>query len=312
MAFSKHVSGVCGFDSQPWRCAATRFPGDVLLPQTHQSSVPHCFGCPDGTTISYDHCKAQASFVNTSLLAAAAAAVPTCSDGAAGGGDCIDDVAHLARSKVFLTRGECRTYTGSAVANTRDVYAKLGASGLAYFDQCNPDGSHKHNDTTAMCLEHVFGSTAGDGGRGANPLHNFLFPQAPFVTDFDAGFGELGFAYVPAACEGGAVACGVQVRFHGCGEGTPPDPQTQAFAEKNNIILLGPNVPGQLPWTINGNNATEHCNAGTSVSGNCKEISRGCWDGYGQLSAGYYLQSAAHMLTVWRMVEHLSNGSLGR
>jgi hypothetical protein len=37
------------------------------------------------------------------------------------------------------------------------VYTLLGAEGIQYFDQCNPDGSHKKNDTTRMCFEQVGG-----------------------------------------------------------------------------------------------------------------------------------------------------------
>lgn len=33
VAFSKHVTGVCGYDAQPYHCAVTRFPADYLLPQ---------------------------------------------------------------------------------------------------------------------------------------------------------------------------------------------------------------------------------------------------------------------------------------
>ena len=75
-----------------------------------------------------------------------------------------------------------------------------------------------------------------------------------------------------------------------------------AFAESNNIVVLDPNVPGLL----SGNNATKSCNAGSSVAGNCKEIARGCWDGYGQLGEHYYMQSAPHMQSVFRMIAHVS------
>jgi hypothetical protein len=64
VSFSALVNGVCGFDAQPFHCAATRFPGDALLPQTPESSAPHCFGCPDNTTILYDHCKSHAHWVS--------------------------------------------------------------------------------------------------------------------------------------------------------------------------------------------------------------------------------------------------------
>ena len=80
------------------------------------------------------------------------------------------------------------------------------------------------------------------------------------------------------------------------------------WAEANGVVLLMPNVPGSSDNELvpGGNNASENCNAGTPVAGNCKEIARGCWDGYGQLSQQYYMQSAAHMQTVYRMIKHVS------
>ena len=72
------MKGVCASDAQPWRCAATRFDKDVMLPQTAESSTPHCIGCDSGKTILYDHCKSHSYYVNSSLLATAAAAVPPC------------------------------------------------------------------------------------------------------------------------------------------------------------------------------------------------------------------------------------------
>ena len=162
---------------------ATRFDGDALLPQTRESSVPYCFGCPANYTIEYDHCKSHANFVNTSILSDAAANVPACAhNGTNNDPNCIDEVSNLRRSRVFLTRGECRTYTGNAVLNSVDVYKQLGASQLMYFDQCNPDGSHKPNDTTKMCLEHVFGSSTA--AQSAKLENNFLFPQVRVSRSF--------------------------------------------------------------------------------------------------------------------------------
>ena len=240
------------------------------------------------------------------FVARAATGVPVCANSS--GGDCIDSVEHLRTAKIFLTRGECRTYTGSAVENTRQVYQILGAQGIKYFDQCRPDGSHYANDTTAMCLEHVFGKSSKKGA--AAPGNNFRFPQAPFLTDYNVGFAEHGYVYLPTACQKKSAACGLQVRFHGCGHASPAAQTTQAYAEANNIVVLAPNVPGVEGLDFNGNNATSSCNKGTAVEGNCKEISRGCWDGYGQLSHDYYLQSAPHMQSVWRMIQHLSSGAL--
>ena len=41
-----------------------------------------------------------------------------------------------------------------------------------------------------------------------------------------------------------------------------------------------------------GNNASARCTGAGQRAGNCKEVARGCWDGYGQLSPGYVLQGA--------------------
>ena len=80
----------------------------------------------------YDHCKSHADFVNTTLLSSAAAAVPACVPGGSSNSSshCIDDVSNLKQSKIFLTRGECRTYTGNAVLNSVNVYKELGSSGI--------------------------------------------------------------------------------------------------------------------------------------------------------------------------------------
>ena len=39
VAFSSVIKGTCGFDAQPYHCAATRFPNDALVPQSAESSV---------------------------------------------------------------------------------------------------------------------------------------------------------------------------------------------------------------------------------------------------------------------------------
>ena len=65
-------------------------------------------------------------------------------------------------------------------------------------------------------------------------------------------------------------------------------------------------MPNIAYWGYDGNNATDTCNAGTAAHGNCKEIARGCWDGYGQLNRDYVLQNTPHLSAVWKMVAHLS------
>lgn len=104
-----------------------------------------------------------------------------------------------------------------------------------------------------------------------------MFDQRPFLTNNNVGFADFGYVYIPQACKSGKTECGLKIDFHGCGSAGDPGQDVKNFAEANHVILLHPNVPG----SNGGNNSTESCNTGTPVAGNCKEISRGCWDGYG-------------------------------
>jgi hypothetical protein len=66
------------------------------------------------------------------------------------------------------------------------------------------------------------------------------------------------------------------------------------------IVLLYPRIMshGHVP----PNNVTQ-------TYPNSYEIARGCWDGYGQLSPRYALQSAPHMRAVWAMVAWITGSS---
>merc|ERR1712039_401959 len=108
------------------------------------------------------------------------------------------------------------------------------------------------------------------------------------------------------------MGCKLLIAFHGCGGcalnksafgkngGWGPgsavaDNMYARYAESNGIVLMHPCV---TPWE-NGNNVSDtHANAA--------EIARGCWDGYGQLTEQYALQSGVHMRNVFRMVEHIA------
>jgi hypothetical protein len=246
------------------------------VPQTPESSAPHCIGCPEDSTILYDHCKSHAHWVEPDLLIENAKNLKTCETEEES--DCVDDFANLKDAKIFLARGECRTYTGPAVENTATVYKGLGASeeNIIYFDLCNPDGSKKPGDTRKMCLEHTFGPSTNS--KKGKRLANWVFDQKQFVDDKHVGFAEFGYIYLPEACEdSGTTVCGLQIVFHGCGSASLDNEETWAYAESNNVVIIHPNVP----FGLNGNSSATHCNAGTDMAGNCKEISRGCWDGYG-------------------------------
>jgi len=64
LAFSAAVKGVCGADAQPFRCAATRFDGDALLPQVARGAV----GCERSLTgLTIPHLAAVTRVVDAAL-----------------------------------------------------------------------------------------------------------------------------------------------------------------------------------------------------------------------------------------------------
>lgn len=293
MAFSKNVSGVCGNDAQPYHCAVTRFPADELIPQTNESSVPFCYGCPDGYTVLYDKCKNHPQDVDVGMLPDYPRRV--CGDGGAPG--CIDDAANIYDDWAYFSRGECRTYIGGAEVNTLALYGMMTTDPqrqLLYVDKCNTSDPTPVDDDS-NCMNHVFGQ---GGSKPLNPPANYssspilFFDSTPFLVSYDIGFEGSGFAYIPEACY--SQQCDMLVRFHGCGgmQGVDQDNTIHRYAESNGIVVLYPRIRKM-------NNVTE-------THQNVNEIARGCWDGYGQLSEDYALQSGQHMASVWNMVKHIS------
>jgi len=121
-----------------------------------------------------------------------------------------------------------------------------------------------------------------------------IFDMMPFIEDHNIGFEGTGFAYIPNKCYNTSNACQIMVRFHGCGGngGVNQNSTMHCYAEANDMIVLYPRIK-------KNNNCSR-------TYQNSYEIARGCWDGYGQLSEDYALQSGAHMSTVWRMISQLA------
>eukprot|EP01047_Picozoa_sp_COSAG01_P075807 COSAG01_NODE_13108_length_1634_cov_1.533550_2_plen_317_part_00 len=106
-AHSADLAGVCGHDSQPYHCAVQYFAGEPLVPQTPESSVPVCDGCPENMTLLYDHCKNHDFVVDVGQL-----------PDYARGNSQIDDTSNIWNSSIYLSRAECGTYGQNSVINT--------------------------------------------------------------------------------------------------------------------------------------------------------------------------------------------------
>lgn len=118
-AFSSTVSGVCIFAGQAPHCAVQLFPNES--PEKGSSkSVPYCDGCPNGTTLGYDHCKKHPEIINASILSRRAA------QQAASGS--IDPLHYLQApsQRVYLYRGtHDTTYNKGSVNGTANFYRNL-------------------------------------------------------------------------------------------------------------------------------------------------------------------------------------------
>ena len=310
------MRGVCGDDAQPYACATQRFARDVLLPQSRASSVPSCRGCPPNTTLPYDHCKSHADAVELDVLEARARGLRECeATDPPGSRPCIDPLSNLNRSRAFTSRSECHTYRGPAVRNTKRLYERFGAEASEVWDVCAqglPEPEALGGGMLDACLRHLYGDAHVAPAASAASLPGVLaFDQRPFAAH-GTNLNSWGTLYVPSGCRGGGgPACALQVWFHGCGM-YPPELFIQyPTAEANRIVMLVPNAAAD--WAAEGHGSWREgseprasCNAGTAGAGNCGEVARSCWDGYGQLGPGYVLQDAPHMATVWAMVAHLA------
>ena len=313
VAFSDSIGGVCGFDAQPYHCAATMFPRDNLVPQTDESSVPYCYGCPPDYTLVYDHCKSHPEWVDVGLLPD----YPRRVCGEAGLSGCMSNVDALKDTSVYLQRSECNTYVEGAEENAFAMYATMTDEPdkqIEFLDTCKNSIT---NDTQFMCLDQVLSHVQGHGLVEPRDVDEApagewqRFDQTMYLDDFNAGFDDAGWVYVPKQCLGGGDGndgfCSMMVWFHGCGgnhnkvAGKPPgtDDVTVRYADTNNVVLLQPAILRDDKLHGFYNNVTE-------TYTNSMEIERGCWDGYGQLGSDYALQSGAHNRNIWNMIAELS------
>lgn len=319
VAYSANVSGAAIFAGQPFRCAITRFPKDELQPPNPE--VPICVGCPPNTTLIYDHCKHEPSWVDVSELKAVAE--NNFKD------KLIDDPSNLNNTGVYCYRGtEDSHYAPGSVAKTAEFFTQFASSpnnvklvddvpsGHAYplpgtcpwpcglgataniipFQNCRYDG-------IGEALKHIY-STLGKPIRTLKDWFwdsLFWFDQEPFwgnrnITRLE----KYALIYVPKRCASSQNAplkrCNLMVNFHGCGfvfPGTYEMLVTQlnlnAWAEANDIVVLYPRL---------------------GAIGTTAEQKQGCWNVYGQTGVDYATKNADQMAAIWQMVSSLTKLNL--
>lgn len=243
-------------------------------------------------------------------------------------GAMIDDPANLADDRVWVFSGARDTVVPAAtVAVLADYYRRVGVTGdrLAVVDdvpaghgfpvdefrgdsrfrklgcgeQAPPFIIDCDRDAAGELLRHLLPDVVT--AAPAEPQRERLagFDQRPF---FDAGtpsasLADIGYVYVPIACETGAAACRLHVAFHGCSQdaGTVGDDFVwdagyNRWAEANGIVVLYPQVrPWSAAWDPLG------------LAGN----PAGCWDWWGYSGTSYAARSGVQMRAVRAMIAHL-------
>jgi hypothetical protein len=107
---------------------------------------------------------------------------------------------------------------------------------------------------------------------------------------------EVGFIYVPTACQDRTTECKLHVFFHGCGQGVGDAGDTVAmntglnqWAEANNIIVLYPQAVRSQVVPYNP---------------------YGCWDWWGYTTPAYASKLGPQIVTVRNMIDALTGGKL--
>jgi len=154
----------------------------------------------------------------------------------------------------------------------------------------------KDIDTASQLLAHLLGPlkpamTPPDGDIVA-------FDQRPYIAGrpIDAGLGDEGYVFVPAACRGGG--CRIHVAFHGCRQSSAQIGRRfvegagyNNWAAGNRIVLLYPQTTtrhgfafGSFKWMFNP---------------------KACWDWWGYSGSGYHTRDGSQMRAVRAMIEAL-------
>ncbi|GAB5354120.1 hypothetical protein AAMO2058_000092300 [Amorphochlora amoebiformis] len=306
VAFSSLVSGTCVFSGQPYRCATTRFPNDYLLPQTNESSVPNCVGCPEGQTLIYDHCKNKPWWVVPEMLSDVAVTYAKAQE--------IEDVSNLKDDNIFLFRGSHdKCYLDGSMENVRQFYTNLTVpedqiklvnnlpfphtlplNSTPYSGHTEPAGY----DGPGKCMDWVFFQGKREWPTEFNWSNVYEFDQMPYIDDYNAGLQDTGFLYIPKGCSvnGSVPLCRLIIYFQACGCGGVANDIIQGFgpwAESNNVVVIS-------PCTRKGSNNSSRTHPGSS------EIARGCLDAYGQLGADYATSDGIHMRIFRKILRQLT------
>lgn len=247
------------------------------------------------------------------------------------GNEQIDDPANLADDRVWLFWGEADDVVPlTTMQALEETYAGLGlAAPELRFDQDAEanhgvpveafTGTSEHPeracgeygvpfiidcdfDAAERLLKHLYPTGFAEAPGEPAPENLLAFDQTAFFDAADASvsLAEIGFVYVPAACQEdapAAAACRLHVAFHGCQQYTALIDDDfywgagyNRWAEANRIVVL-------YPQTTAWNRALDP----TGLTAN----PNGCWDWWGYSDPNYFSQDGKQMRAVRQMIDRL-------
>jgi poly(3-hydroxybutyrate) depolymerase len=222
----------------------------------------------------------------------------------------IDDTANLAHDRVYIFGGtRDDTVEPAVVAEAVDFYraAGLPADTIAVVDHigaghgfvttdhgvaCAATGSPFINDCdydqAGAILSAIYGELSPPAGDPGGRI--LEFDQGEFVSQpASHSMNDVGYVYIPTACDGGDAPCRLHVVFHGCRQSTADIGEQfytrtgyNRWADANGIVIL-------YPQAVSG-------------AGN----QNGCWDWWGYDGADYHTRAGTQMAAVKAMVARLA------
>lgn len=229
----------------------------------------------------------------------------------------IDDPKNIAADKVYLFSGTLDSIVLPGVMQKLSDYYSSFMSGKGaslmeefnipaehsmvtddYGNTCNDFASPYINNcsysTAYNLLQHIYGNVAPADVSYANPLNLLEYDQSEFFLDVPEAISmdSVGYVYVPTVCQNMSAVCNLHIAFHGCLQGREYVGTTYALnagyiqlAEKNNIIILFPQVTNKIPDGTNPD---------------------GCWDWWGYTGEDYSCKLGDQMIAVKKMVDRVA------
>jgi len=344
-ALSDLIFGAAIFAGEPWGCAIQRFPGEPSYdcsvkaggsvgpgcPGGGFPGMAQCVGCDPGKTLSYDHCKHDAShnppvLLNPAILVEAA--ITASQKGL------IAPTYNLRRTRVLGFRGSLDScYLDGSVNATVDFFRAFAEQdkqvvmvagwpmqhALPTIDpilnssSCGKDVptfnamANCGYDGAGESLKHMFGSSASltppashaceaDCTENLHPFNQTLY----IPGDWQGGeLSSQGWLYIPKACSGVAAAgCKLHISLHGCGMSMWGD--------------MGMNYvkhSGFNPWGEANNIVILYPQSGGFLErgekGPSDQLTGGCFDGYGQTRDDFAYSTGPQLATLRNMIKAL-------